>query len=87
METFGSRLRALRRARHLPQEKVAHDAGITVSHYARLEHDKHSPTLDTLTGLAAALDVDLAALGGKSDKTGQDSHSYPHDHDNFPAAS
>ena len=28
-----------------------------------------------------------ATPGGKSDKTGQDSHSYPDDHNPFPAAS
>jgi transcriptional regulator with XRE-family HTH domain len=86
-DTFGGRLRAIRREQHKSQEATAHRAGLSVAHYNRLEHNLHSPTLDTVQRLAAALDVDLDTLAGKSDKTGQDSHSYPDDHNNFPAAS
>jgi transcriptional regulator with XRE-family HTH domain len=84
---FGIRLRAIRKQQHRGGENVAHDAGLSYAHYQRLEHGKHSPTVDTIQRLADALGVTFGTLSGKSDKTGQDSHSYPDDHNNFPAAS
>ena len=84
---FGIRLRAIRREQHRSGEDVARDAGISYGHYLRLEAGKHSPTVDTIQRLADALGVTFGTLSGKSDKTGQDSHSYPDDHNNFPAAS
>jgi transcriptional regulator with XRE-family HTH domain len=81
------RLRILRLEQHRAQEDVARAAGLSAAHYGRIERGEHSPTVDTLIRLAATLGVDLNTLAGKSDKTGQDSHSYPDDHDNFPRAS
>jgi transcriptional regulator with XRE-family HTH domain len=87
METLGTRLRVARRARHLSQEAVARAAGISLGHYQRLEADKHSPNWLTIQALAHALGVPITTLTAKSDKNGQDSHSYPDDHDHFPRAS
>ena len=86
-DTLGGRLRLLRRQQHLSQEAVARAADLSLGHYKRLEHNLHSPTLETLARLADALGVDLDTLGRTPDKTGQDSHSYPDDHNPFPAAS
>jgi transcriptional regulator with XRE-family HTH domain len=86
-DTFAGRLRAIRLEQHKSQEATAHRAGLSVAHYNRLEAGKHSPILSTVERLAAALGVHPATLAAKSDKTGQDSHSYPEDHDNFPRAS
>jgi transcriptional regulator with XRE-family HTH domain len=82
-----ARLRILRHEQHRAQEDVARAAGLSVAHYGRLERGDHAPTIATLQRLADALGVDFATLAAKSDKTGQDSHSYPDDHDNFPRAS
>jgi len=87
MDTLGRRLTLARTRRHLSQEAVARRADISLNHYRRLEQDKHSPTLATLTRVAAALGVTINTLSPKSGKTGQDSHSYPEDLDPFPAAS
>ena len=86
-DTLGGRLGRLRRQQHLSQEALARRADLSLGHYKRLEHNLHSPTLETLARLADALGVDLDTLGRKPDKTGQDSHSYPDDHNPFPAAS
>jgi len=88
MKTFGNRLRLLRTGQHLSQEALARDAQITVGHLSRLERGQHSPTLDTVYRLARALGVSPGTLTGKkSDKNGQDSHSYPEDVVEFPHVS
>jgi len=84
---FGIRLRAIRRQQHRSGEDVARGADLSYGHYLRLEAGKHSPTWETVNRLADTLGVDPLTLAGKADKTGQDSHSYPDDHNNFPRAS
>jgi len=87
METLGTRLRVARRARHLSQEAVARKAQISLTHYQRLEADKHSPNWLTLAALADALGVTPDTLRPESDKIGQDSHSYPDDPGHYRSAS
>jgi transcriptional regulator with XRE-family HTH domain len=46
----------------LSQEHLAHEAGLTVRHYAKLEKGGTNPTLETLFNVAAALDLDILEL-------------------------
>jgi transcriptional regulator with XRE-family HTH domain len=65
---FGVRLYTARSAAGLSQEQVAHQAGISVYTYQKLEHGESNPgtpanpRLRTLVGLAEVLNVDVAEL-------------------------
>jgi transcriptional regulator with XRE-family HTH domain len=64
--------RAIRRLRErgdLSQEAVAHNAGLTVSAYARIERGEANPTWTTVTQIAGALGVSLAKLAEAVEKT------------------
>lgn len=69
-EAFGARLRAARNELGWSQEKVAHQAGITLQHLSLLERglsdqSKRSPAnprLGVLMGLAKALEKDITDL-------------------------
>ena len=62
---FGSRLRQLRVARGLSQEGLAERAGVDRSHYAEIETGKHSPRVDWVYDVAAALEVHVSELFGE----------------------
>ncbi len=55
--------RRLRAERGDTQEDLAHRAGLTVAAFARIERGHANPTWTTVTRIAAALDISLAALG------------------------
>lgn len=55
-------IRDLRIRGALSQEAVAHQAGLTVSAYARIERAEVNPTWTTVVGVARALGVSLAEL-------------------------
>jgi transcriptional regulator with XRE-family HTH domain len=59
---FPQHLRTLRRARGLQQAQLARRAGLSVDTVKRCEGDGYSPSLDTLTKLAAGLDLRLSSL-------------------------
>lgn len=59
---LGARLRALRRARGLTQERLAERAGLSYKFVGEIERGQGNPTLETLVALAEALDVDVADL-------------------------
>jgi len=56
-------LRRLRAERGDTQEDLAHRAGLTVAAFARIERGHANPTWTTVTRIAAALEISLAALG------------------------
>ena len=60
-------IRELRLRRNLSQEVIAHEAGLTVSAYARIERGEANPTWTTVTQIAQALGIDLAELGAAID--------------------
>lgn len=64
MSTVAERVRRLREERGETQFSLATRAGVTPSTIARLESGKYQPRVGTLTRLAEALDVSLAALIG-----------------------
>jgi transcriptional regulator with XRE-family HTH domain len=55
-------IRQLRERSGLSQEVVAHQAGLTVSAYARIERGESNPTRTTVTQIARALGVSLPEL-------------------------
>jgi transcriptional regulator with XRE-family HTH domain len=59
---FGDRLRELRAASGLSQERLAGMAGMHTTYVGRLERGTIAPTLDTIVRLASALDLDPARL-------------------------
>jgi transcriptional regulator with XRE-family HTH domain len=60
MANLPERLRELRTNRGLTHEALAFAAGISVASVQRTEAGKHTPSLRTLTALAAALGVPVA---------------------------
>ncbi len=65
-ETLGERLIILRRRRnHMSRAELARRAGIDRATVSALEGGKRRPSLDTLEGLARALETDVATLLGE----------------------
>jgi transcriptional regulator with XRE-family HTH domain len=62
-EALAAVVRRLRTERGETQEDLAHKAGLTVAAFARIERGDANPTWTTVTRIAAALEVTLAALG------------------------
>jgi transcriptional regulator with XRE-family HTH domain len=52
---FGQRLRELRQARGLSQEKLAEQADLSVTYVSSLERGRYNPSLRNLMKLARAL--------------------------------
>lgn len=59
---FGARLRTLRKARKLSQEKVALRAGIDRSYFGAIERGENSVSLVNIHRIAEALGVEAAEL-------------------------
>ena len=70
VERLGVRLKHLRQARKLTQERLAEAAGLSYKFVGEIERGVGNPTLTTLDALAAALQVgitDLLAEEGRAD--------------------
>ena len=61
-EAFAQNLRALRRARGLSQEELAHQAGIDRTYISALERNVYNASIDVVDRLAEVLDVDVTEL-------------------------
>lgn len=59
---LGQRIRQLRNEQHMSQEEIAFKAGISPAHLGQIERALKSPTIDTVSKIAAALDVPVTAL-------------------------
>jgi transcriptional regulator with XRE-family HTH domain len=59
---FGRRVRELREQTGQSQEGFALAVGIDRSHYSAIERGRTNPCLETMTRLAAALDVPILEL-------------------------
>ena len=62
-DTFGARLRELRKSRGLTQQALAEKANIDDKHLCRIENGKYFPTHATLNKLLNALDLTLEEAG------------------------
>lgn len=60
----GLRLKGWRKIRELTQEALAERAGLSYKFIGEIERGRGNPTIDTLSKLAHALDVDLGDLFG-----------------------
>lgn len=56
-------LRRLRHERGLTQEETAHEAGVSMGTYVRIELGQRMPSWGTVRKIAVALDVSLPELG------------------------
>lgn len=59
---FGKMIAELRKARHLSQEQLAFDAGLSRSHVGMIERAEKNVTLSTVENLAKGLDVEVKEL-------------------------
>ena len=59
---IGARIKAVRKARRLTQERLAEQAEISPRYLSRLEVGDQNPSIDTLARLARALEIDLWEL-------------------------
>jgi transcriptional regulator with XRE-family HTH domain len=67
-KAFGRRLKSIRQAAKLTQEQVAERTHGDAKYISALENGRSSPTLDTIVGLAKALNVpvsDFVILDGE----------------------
>jgi transcriptional regulator with XRE-family HTH domain len=58
-QSIGERIKALRAERKLTLAELADRAGVSTSYLSQVERDKTTPSLATLTAMAAALDVQV----------------------------
>jgi len=61
-ELLGSRIKALRSAKHLTQEQVADQIGVSRQKYARIESGVNNITLEILSQIAKVLDVTVGDI-------------------------
>lgn len=61
--TFGNKLRELRKAKGYTQQALAEKAGIDEKHLSRVENGKYFPTYTTLNKLLTALSVTVEEVG------------------------
>lgn len=59
---FAQNLRALRQARGLSQEELAHEAGIDRTYISALERNVYNASIDVVDRLAQVLGVEAAQL-------------------------
>lgn len=61
-ELFGARVKELREARNISQEKLAQASDLTTSFVSTVERGRKTPSLTTIVKLARGLKVDAAEL-------------------------
>jgi transcriptional regulator with XRE-family HTH domain len=59
---FGGGLKKLRKSRRLTQEDLADNCSLTTSYISILERNLKSPSLNTISALAAGLDMKASEL-------------------------
>jgi ribosome-binding protein aMBF1 (putative translation factor) len=61
-DSFGKRVRKLRRALDMSQEELANKIETSRSYISALEHDEYEPKLETMKKVAKALKIKLDEL-------------------------
>jgi transcriptional regulator with XRE-family HTH domain len=59
---FAANLRRIRKQHGLSQERLAHTAGLNMTHVAKIERTEREPGVRTIAKLAVALQVSAADL-------------------------
>ena len=65
---LGQKVRALRQARGLTQEQLAHDVGIDLTYLGGIERGRRNPSLRVIVRMAQALGVTPPELLTRSDR-------------------
>ena len=68
-EVLGGRIKALRCGKHLTQEQVAEQIGVSRQKYARIENGTNNITLEILAQIAKVLEVQVADITKVLDET------------------
>ena len=74
-EVFAQNLRALRQAKGLSQEELAHEAGIDRTYISALERNMYNASIDVVDRLAQVLGVEAAQLLKRPSAGTEDSKS------------
>lgn len=61
-DSFGKRVRRMRRYLDMSQEELANKVGTSRSYISALEHDEYEPKLETMKKLAKAFKISLDEL-------------------------
>ncbi len=61
--SFGQKLKQIRKAKHLTQESLAEIAGINEKHISKIETGVYFPTYNTLNKILTALDLNIEDVG------------------------
>jgi ribosome-binding protein aMBF1 (putative translation factor) len=61
-DSFGKRVRKLRRALDMSQEDLANNISTSRSYISSLEHDEYEPKLETMKKIAKAFKINLDEL-------------------------
>lgn len=67
--SFGQKLKQVRKAKHLTQEALAELAGINEKHISKIETGVYFPTYNTLNKILTALDLNIEDVELNSLKT------------------
>ncbi|MBQ9041686.1 MAG: helix-turn-helix transcriptional regulator [Eggerthellaceae bacterium] len=76
-EALGNRIRELRKANGLSQQKLALMVNVERSYLAKLEQGKRNPSIDCLEKIAGGLDVTLSELFAGLETSGTDAIRNP----------
>ena len=69
--SIGHAIKQARRERGLTQQQLANRAGISITSLYYIESDTNSPSVRTLSKIAAALEVPVSALFAEMDEATQ----------------
>lgn len=61
-DKFGAKLRKIRKERNLSQEELSKAAGLDRTFVGKIERGERSPSLQTISKLATALDINIQEL-------------------------
>ena len=70
LNLVGSRIRELRKGRHLTQTELSEKIGVAQSDLSRMEQGEYKVGLDTLFKLLQVFDLKIGEFFGESDTTG-----------------
>ena len=61
-DLFGKKIKAIRRARDITQEKLADLSGLSLQYIGEIERGRRNPSLTSIEQLSQALDIPMAEL-------------------------
>lgn len=61
-DIFGKKIKSIRRAREITQEKLADLSGLSLQYIGEIERGRRNPSLTSIEQLSKALDIPMAEL-------------------------